>query len=563
MAVVVRHRKRGAVYFVCFTWRGKRVWERAGTDRRQADSLHTQRRREVKAGTYNPNALSKSTTVAQFGKEWADKRLGRNALDEARILDRHVWSHAWFASTPLVDVKPGVIERFVDEVETTVSEKTREKISDKYVANIYGLLSTMFRRAVKLELIPSNPCQLERDRLSREPMKERVVYEPAAIRALVAGEKVHPASRVWNALAFFTGMRRGEVCGRRFKDYNPDAAPLGALRIWSQYNDQPLKTDKKGKRRPRVAPVHPVLAEILKWWWTEGFEFVFLRKPTPDDFIVPTQGGHLANHTESTAYKMWIRACEAAGVKNLTVHSTRHTFISIVRSRGADKATSEKVTHNAKGDQVERYTHLEWQALCRVVMAFSIDEAGPFGGGWAGGGHPADVVTGVDTIATALLTEASGVSSIPGASTGSSWPAADCSSDLATPNPLESCGIVGVDAGSDAGQRSEASPEEGGPGHDEIASAEGSPAPLTTEVRRALRRSYEAPKRKDRPVSPGLVASRIEVDGETVARADARPGDTVRTFVHRLARGQAPLSPVDLARRGEGLLITARRGGSS
>jgi hypothetical protein len=55
------------------------------------------------------------------------------------------------------------------------------------------------------------------------------------------------------------------------------------------------------------------------------------------------------------------------------VHDTRHTFITLSRRDGARKDHLEKVTHNAVGDIVDRYTAVDWEPLCAAVACLRID----------------------------------------------------------------------------------------------------------------------------------------------------------------------------------------------
>lgn len=71
--------------------------------------------------------------------------------------------------------------------------------------------------------------------------------------------------------------------GRRWRDLDESATPLGALSVATQYRDEPLKT-----KTPRVVPVHPVLAGLLTVWKRSGFQQFFPREHRPEDFIVPS-----------------------------------------------------------------------------------------------------------------------------------------------------------------------------------------------------------------------------------------------------------------------------------
>jgi integrase len=131
-----------------------------------------------------------------------------------------------------------------------------------------------------------------------------------------------------------------------------------------------LKTEEVTGDASRTVPVHPVLERALDGWWKKGFELVFCRKPTSEDFIVPCRSRELRNHTKSSAYKMFRRACELVGVEPHTLHSTRHTFITLARRDRARVDVLEQVTHNAKGATIDAYTHWQWEPLCEAVRCF-------------------------------------------------------------------------------------------------------------------------------------------------------------------------------------------------
>jgi hypothetical protein len=190
--------------------------------------------------------------------------------------------------------------------------------------------------------------------------------------ALVIDPRIGWDRRVIYALQFFTGMRIGETCGRRWRDWEPDAKPLGSLRVHTQYADQPLKTAKSGDAKERMVPVHPELEKVLWCWQGEGFEAVYSRPPRPDDFIVPDPRS-MAARTQSQATKAHKRDAELIGVPNKGSHALRRFMISAARSSGARSDVLEQITHNARGAIIDVYTAWEWPALCEVVSCLRVD----------------------------------------------------------------------------------------------------------------------------------------------------------------------------------------------
>lgn len=377
MAVVTRKRKSGKSYYVTYEYDGKKIWEPAGTDVREAKRLNRRRLEELADGTYDPGArtASKSPTVREYAEGWLARRTNRTAEQDDGRMRRHVLSLEWFAGMRLGDLEPRHMIRLVQELQSRRHECEDRPIGGAYAKNIYVVVRTMCRDARIAGHIKSDPCVLPRGLLVNKG-KRRQPYSLEAVARLFACAALHPSARVFAALLLLTGMREGEVCGRRWRDWDRAARPLGSLSVATQYDDQRLKTDKgEAGEHSRKVPVHPVLADVLSWWWESGFELVHRRKPTERDFIVPSEA--LSCHSQRTAYHLWRCALKKANVANLSLHSTRHTFISMCRRGGARPDVLEVVTHNAKGTIIDEYTHWEWEPLCEAVLCLRLTPREP------------------------------------------------------------------------------------------------------------------------------------------------------------------------------------------
>jgi integrase len=372
MALVPRKRKGDVVHYqIAVWWKGKRYWEPAGADKREARRLEARRKREVKDGTYVPPAArSGGITVKAYAERFFAGRTNRNAGSERKQVERHALAAAWFADMRMDDLEPPLFLQLVKELRAKtqlVGGVPKRVLGEKSIANIHGTIRTMFADAHFNKIIPFNPCVLPRGTFKRKS-KPRAPYTGAEVQAFLS-DAVSVNRRLFIWIAFYTGMREGEICGRRFRDWIRDASPLTALVCETQYNDQPLKGDEdEGEARPRVIPVHPKLQAMLEWWWAEGWEMVYCRRPTLNDWIAPNFYHSERNHTKSSGYKLWRKACEEAGVTNHSLHSTRHTFITFAR-RGTPRTDAvEAITHNSKGEMIDYYNHWQWGPLCEAMV---------------------------------------------------------------------------------------------------------------------------------------------------------------------------------------------------
>jgi integrase len=370
MAIVPRKHRHGKVTFwVTFhvPWKKQPIWERSETPGlRAAEILQRDRRAQVKAGTYTPTVKG-DVKVRSYLESYMAGRTNRSADNERELVENHILSDGEFCSMSMRAVRGRDCLRLVERM------RARGRLGEKSIATVYGVMAGAFRRAAFDEVIGADPTPLPRGTLKRKTARanKRRPYPRHDAKLLVSDERIPWKQRVWNALAFYTGMREGEVCGRRWRAWQRDVGPLSRLIVDTQYDDQPLKTDDEEDVRPRFVPVHPELAAILDAWWEEGFELYMLRKPTLEDFIVPTiVGTHISR---SRGYERFREALRKVNVENRTLHATRNTFISVCLSGGAQKNVVERITHNAKGDVIDDYTELEWRTLCDAVLCFDLN----------------------------------------------------------------------------------------------------------------------------------------------------------------------------------------------
>ncbi len=349
---------------------GRQFQRRVGTDRRKAEQIERRIKREIRDGSFSPEHRSGSLKFETYARAWCDKRTNRTAGDDLQRTRDHIVP--FFCGTRLEDVSRRGAQRFAESLKGKFKSRNTRK-------NVWGTFVTMMRDAELEGLIGQTPCKIPRGFFgrSRSAATKRRPYTADEVLVLIDNKDIPLPVRVWIALAFYTGMRQGEVCGRRWTDWDRTRCPLGSLRVATQYADQPLKTDDDAGEHAREIPVHPELERVLEDWWEHGFELYVGRKPTSGDWIVPQKFDKSKPPTKSSSYKAFHRACELGSVDAHTVHSTRHTFISAARNGGARKDVLEIITHNARGDVIDGYSHFDWPTLCQSVLCvrYSADAA--------------------------------------------------------------------------------------------------------------------------------------------------------------------------------------------
>ncbi len=286
-------------------------------------------------------------TLAQWAEKWQSTRDIATKKDDQSRLDNHVLPALGHIRLP--DLRPRHIREFIEGLKKTKKlgnlrkDSTRvesdELIAPRTVLHIYGTLRAMLNDAVADELIATNPCVLKGE-LPDKKDKDRswrraAVFTRDEVQQVISAssDKIPDDRRVMYAVLFLGATRFGEAAALRFRDYDPEATPLGKLVIDKSYSSKSKKIKPTKTDNPREMPVHPTLAKILAAWKLEGFEHYMGRKPTPDDLIMPSR--HKRPRNANHMLRRFHEDLERIGLRARRQHDARRTFISIARADGA------------------------------------------------------------------------------------------------------------------------------------------------------------------------------------------------------------------------------------
>ena len=191
------------------------------------------------------------------------------------------------------------------------SARQQRELSNKTKNNLLVLMHAIFRRAVKLYGLPANPVASV-DRFRVRSSGDIQVFSPEEVWSLVraAGSE---ADAVIFLTAAFTGLRRGELLGLRWRDVDFAGS---TVRVRASYAAGHLTTPKSGK--VRAVPMAPDVAGALAKLGDRE------RYTGDDDFVFAGAVGlPLDGDALSSRYR---DALTRAGLRPLRFHDLRHTF---------------------------------------------------------------------------------------------------------------------------------------------------------------------------------------------------------------------------------------------
>jgi integrase len=235
------------VYYATAMVKGRQYNELVGTDKREATRVEARIKRELREGTFQPKARrTGAVTAASFATTWGAARPNRTANDDRQRLRDYF--ELYFGSKIRMNE---ITEREAHAFVRWLAELVRAgKIAARTARHIRGVVRTMFRDAKLEGVIASDPfSDLPRKLLPKPARHERDVYSRQEVGALLEDERVLAPVRVLLAMMLYMGVREGEACGRRWRDWDATAEPLGSMNILTQYSDEPPRPISREKCR--------------------------------------------------------------------------------------------------------------------------------------------------------------------------------------------------------------------------------------------------------------------------------------------------------------------------
>lgn len=285
----------------------------------------------------------------------AYRRQARSKLD-VRIYP--VLGDRLASSLRLIDV-----ERLRDAL-LTGDGKEREPLAPRSVTLTLAVISKMYTWGARAGLVDvANPAKgVSRPKAS--PSLDYLTAEEVA-NLLAAAEKRAETDAVIYPLvaaAVFTGMRKGELFGLRWRDVHLDAQRIDVER---SYQGLP----KSGQ--VRSLPLHPTLGPILRGWRE--------RCPTTPEALVFPVRGRMATQYETLGLEalMTSAGCHLPADGHVW-HLLRHTFASHQVMAGVSLYDVQKLLGHSTPMMTQIYAKLSRDHLLEQVarMTFARPKAG-------------------------------------------------------------------------------------------------------------------------------------------------------------------------------------------
>jgi len=253
--------------------------------------------------------------------EKSEKLFGEVALEWVKLVSKEIRSctlddyrHSMnkyilpkFGNTPIGKISYLDIRKFVSEL--TCSNKRKN--------NILVPLRSVFKMAFLDDIVDKNPL----DKIENLKSGKPDIHPLSMNEIRLFLEKVCPWYKNFFVVAFFTGMRFGEMSGLKWKNVD---FKMGIIKV-RETRVRGKKDDPKTKRSVRDIKMLPPVIEAMRNQRLATFgksDFVFLNKCARP--LLP----------DSVNFNIWKNALKESGLSPRSLYQTRHSFATLMLDGG-------------------------------------------------------------------------------------------------------------------------------------------------------------------------------------------------------------------------------------
>ena len=231
-------------------------------------------------------------------------------------------------------------------------------LSDSFIRRVHMMLHEAMDAAVRERLIPKNPTE--------GTIIPKVNYAPKQILTEVQLEKFMEALKqdpLWYDFFYTeltTGMRRGEICGLKWQDFDDKTGRLHIHRSVSNRKGGGVRVgETKTESGARTILLPPSTAEILKQRKKKSYsEWIFHNPTVPELPMNP-----------SSAYRHLKTLLKNAELPLIRFHDLRHPYVKhTTKKYFLQKQKSQTIKHTAMVWDSGFFNHLKEQILNRTGL---------------------------------------------------------------------------------------------------------------------------------------------------------------------------------------------------
>ena len=190
------------------------------------------------------------------------------------------------------------------------------QLSDSMVRHIHSTLHAALKDAVQAHVIPRNPT--EGTTAPKPNYKPKRILTRAELDAFLAVVEQDEVWRDFFQTELMTGLRRGEICGLQWSDFDGNAGTLKVCRtLHSQRKGEYTVGETKTGKGMRTILLPKTVADILRRRKADTIsQWIFPDPVKPEDPVNP-----------GSAYLHMKTLLRRAGLPSIRFHDLRHPYV--------------------------------------------------------------------------------------------------------------------------------------------------------------------------------------------------------------------------------------------
>ena len=318
---------------------------------------------EFKADLHNGLDTKHPYTFEEWAGIWFEHHrpnIAPTTQENYRFLLKRI--SLYLAKRKIMDIKPF-------DIEDLLQCERESGYSDSHLSGCRGLLYMIFNKAEANDLIRKNPVRYADKMRSSGKKKRKEAFTAEEVKLLM--EKL-PKDKFGMSIRLLlgTGMRSQELLALEPRHIEEDGSVIHIRQAINMVKGTAHVGVPKSRDSYRDIPV----PESIRWCAVElrnvDTKFIF-EKGRKD---LPCNPSYYRDHFRKTL-------ATVEGVRLLTPHSCRHTYVSQLQALGVDLATIQSIVGHADIDMTQHYLHVQknirLQAVQKFSDAFSPEEPDP------------------------------------------------------------------------------------------------------------------------------------------------------------------------------------------
>ena len=222
------------------------------------------------------------------------------------------------------------------------------ELSDTMVLRIHAMLHRCLRDAVTARVIPRNPT--DGATVPKAGYKPKQILTREQMDLFLTAVEGNEIWRDFFYTELTTGLRRGEICGLMWQDFDEKTGTLKIVRSVSNPRAGVLEIgETKTSKGRRTICLPPSTVQRLRERKKSAFsQWIFPEPLAPEKPVRP-----------SAAYYWLKQILKEAGLPQIRFHDLRHTFATHALTSGVDaKTLSGILGHTNASFTLDTYTHV-------------------------------------------------------------------------------------------------------------------------------------------------------------------------------------------------------------